>query len=160
MRRSDREITDENKKIAVLENSSTLYLAMNDADQGIPYLVAVSYGMKVCDGKVLLYFHCAGQGKKVDLLSRDPRVRFFANHGEQLVYDKNKKQCTMNYESVSGIGTVKEIETENKKHALDLLMKHYYPRDVVEYDEKMIEVTRVYCLHVEEMTAKKRDKVL
>ncbi len=39
-----------------------------------PYAVPVSFGAELLNGSVALYFHCARQGRKIDLLKADPHV--------------------------------------------------------------------------------------
>ncbi len=159
MRRVDRQITDSAQLFAVMEGCAYVIVAMNDETAGVPYMVTLNFGMEVKGDAVFLYMHSAMEGKKTELLRQDGRVRFFMVQEHGTVYDAHKRSCTMNYESVSGIGEMREVcDTAQKKHALDVLMRHYYPKDMPPYDERVIAMTKVYCLHVEALWGKKREK--
>ena len=60
MRRKDREITDFNEILAIMEKCDVCRIALND--DGFPYVVPLNFGMDVRDGQVYLYFHCAMEG--------------------------------------------------------------------------------------------------
>ena len=66
MRRKDREITDFNEIVKIMEKCDVCRLALNDDDY--PYILPVNFGMKVDNGKVILYFHGANQGRKYEIL--------------------------------------------------------------------------------------------
>lgn len=160
MRRKDREISDQTQILSIMHACESVCIAMEDPHGDVPYLVALSYGVETKEEEILLYFHSALEGKKVELLNKNPKVRFFMHQGQGVVYDPTKHSCTMNYESVSGIGYVEELQGKEKLHGLDILMQHYYPLDTPPYQEKVAEITKVYCMHIESLTAKKREKRL
>ena len=68
MRRSDREIKDFDEIIKVINKCDVCRLAINDGDY--PYIVPMNFGLNIEDGKVVLYFHCASEGKKLELLKK------------------------------------------------------------------------------------------
>ena len=72
MRRKDREITDPQEIFNILQRCDTAQLGMCDADA--PYVVPVSFGAAMRNGTPVVYFHCAKQGKKLDLLRENPAV--------------------------------------------------------------------------------------
>ena len=158
MRRNDREVTDEQQILDVMDRCDSVYLAMQDPYCFVPYMVALSYGMEKNTEGIFLYFHSAIEGKKVDLLKLHPEVRFFMHQGHGVVYDEEKQSCTMNYESVSGIGLVEEVQGEQKIHGLNLLMKHYYPTHTPSYRKQVAAITKVYRMRILSMSAKKREK--
>jgi len=73
MRRKEREVTDEKIIEAMLMMMDTMHIAMND-EEGYPYSVPVNYGFEWKEGNLMLYFHCAKEGHKVDLMKKDPKV--------------------------------------------------------------------------------------
>lgn len=160
MRRSDRGITDRKQIVTIMEGCEFVYIAMNDPQEKIPYLIPLSFGIEIVDNAILLYFHSATEGKKVSLLSDRCEVRFFMHQGHGICYDEKKQSCTMNYESVSGTGVVEKLDDDEKVHGLDCLMRHYYPHQVPPYQHSVAAITNVYRLHVHSMTAKKREKHL
>ena len=70
MRRQEREISDRAAIDAIIRACQVCRLGMVDGD--LPYIVPMSFGY---DGRAL-YFHCATQGRKLDVLRRRPRVCF------------------------------------------------------------------------------------
>jgi hypothetical protein len=89
MRRTDRAITDPAEMRAILEKADTCHLAL--AQDNEPYLVTMNFGLKPGE-PLVLYFHAAHEGKKIDWLHRNPTVCFGADvdhvllipHGHEL----------------------------------------------------------------------------
>ena len=72
MRRSDREITDRNEILQVMERCDVCRLALNDGEY--PYILPLNFGMEQAGEQIILYFHGATEGKKLNLIARDPRA--------------------------------------------------------------------------------------
>ena len=88
MRRSDREVTELCQQLEIIQRCDSCCLAMHDAQAETPYLVELSFGMEHADGKTMLYFHSATEGKKLDLIRQDARVSFFMSCGTQINFQK------------------------------------------------------------------------
>ena len=73
MRRSNREITDRNEILQVMERCDVCRLALNDGEY--PYILPLNFGMEQAGEQIILYFHGATEGKKLDLIAKDPRER-------------------------------------------------------------------------------------
>ena len=155
MRRKDREITDFEEILRIMEGCDVCRLGLWDED--VPYVVPLNFGMEVQNGQVFLYFHGAVEGTKYDRMEKHPRVSFEMDRGHQLVLAEEEMECTMAYESVMGRGTISFLPEEEKPRALALLMAHYHAEDF-SYNPAPIPRTRVWKLAVEEMTAKRRRK--
>lgn len=153
MRRKDREITDRQEMIRVMERCDVCRLALND--EGWPYILPLNFGMRQEDGRVVLYFHGAAAGKKYELIARDNRASFEMDCGHELVLDEQDGNCTMTYESVIGRGRIEIVPDEEKYDALCVLMGHYRA-EAFPYNRAVIPQTTVLRLVVEEMTAKAR----
>lgn len=72
MRRKDREITDFNEIMNIINKCDVCRLALFDEDY--PYIVPLNFGVDKEDDQLYLYFHCANQGKKLDLLNKTIRL--------------------------------------------------------------------------------------
>ncbi len=155
MRRSDREITDFNEMINIMRKCDVCRIALNNGDY--PYILPLNFGLQMENGKPILYFHGANEGMKYDLIRQDPRVSFEMDCGHNLILDDEKQNCTMEYESVIGQGYMEILTDEAKVKALQILMKQYR-RDDFPINEKIIPMTTVFRLVVENMTAKRREK--
>lgn len=155
MRRNDREIKERNEIIKVMEKCDVCRLALND--EGYPYIVPMNFGMNDEDGKLTLYFHCANDGKKLDLIRKDGRASFEMDCEHRLLTNYDEMNCTMEYESVIGRGEIKILGEEEKMNALRILMKHYHHENFP-INEKIFPITTVFSLTVSEITGKRRIK--
>lgn len=151
MRRTDREVTDLGKIIAIMEQCDVCRIAFHDAEY--PYLLPLNFGMEVADGRVELYFHGALEGKKYDLIRKNNKVCFEMDCGHRLVAEADQGSCTMEYESVIGQGFMEILPESEKAHALRILMKHYRP-DGFPISQSAAVRTNVFKLTVERMTGK------
>lgn len=154
MRRKDREITDEKHIDNILSNCKVCRLAFND--NGAPYIVPMNFGYEHTENTYTLYFHCAKVGRKIDLAKRNTVASFEADTFE-LVSGKIACEYTAKFESVIGHGKISVISdgcTEEKRKALDLIMKHYTDIPNWEYGENMLSGVCILKLEVEELSCK------
>ena len=122
MRRKDREVTDINEIFDILQRCDTVRIGMRG--ENYPYVVPVSFGVEMADGKPVVYFHCAREGLKLDLLDKDPRV---CVEGDIFIrIEPTDHGITTRYESVIGFGKC-EILTDHEEivHGLKVLCDHY-----------------------------------
>lgn len=156
MRRKDREITDFDEILSVMQKCDVCRLALHD--EPYPYILPLNFGMEVeGEQQITLYFHGANAGKKYELLARNPHVGFEMDCGHELVLDEEKGNCTMAYESVMGTGIVEIVPDAGKEAALRRLMAHYRAADFP-YNPKMVPATTILKLTVNSVTAKHRIK--
>ena len=86
------------------------------AEGGGAYGIPVSY---VWDGAVALYFHCAPEGRKLNLLAADDRASFCVVGRTRVIPD----QFTTAYESIVLEGRVRmNLPGEERWRALELLL--------------------------------------
>ncbi len=148
MRRKDKEITDKAEIKSVIGRSLICRLAM--ADENIPYVVPLCFGYK--DNS--LYFHSAGEGKKIDILKKNNLVCFEFDIDYEI--KKAHKACdwSMKYKSVRGFGKASFLEDiESKCRALDIIMQQYAGKSF-EYSEAKIKNIIVIKVEIEHMTGK------
>lgn len=155
MRRKDREITDLNEILSVMQKCDVCRLALHD--EPYPYILPLNFGMEVEGEQITLYFHGANAGKKYELIARDPHVGFEMDCGHMLVLDEAQGNCTMAYESVMGTGIIEIVPDTEKEAALRRLMAHYRAADFP-YNPKAIPVTTIMKLTVNAVTGKRRVK--
>lgn len=156
MRRTDRQVTDEQELLGIMQRCQVVRLAMNT--DTVPYILPVNFGMEP-DG-MTLYIHGAMTGTKYEHIARDNRVSFEMDCSAELVLNQDDHQCTMNYESVIGWGIVDELTEEaDKRHALKRIMSQYHVGNFP-FNEGPIPRTRILWLRVEERTAKRRRKTV
>lgn len=122
MRLKNREIQNAAEVFDILNRCDTVRIAMQG--EQYPYVVPVSFGMEVVDNKAVIYFHCAKEGFKVDLLKTNP---FVCVEGDIFIkIEKTEHGITTRYESVIGFGECQFItDIDEIKHGLRVLLAHY-----------------------------------
>ena len=156
MRRKDRELTDPAEIREILEKANVCHLAMSD--NNVPYLVTMNFGLKN-DENIILYFHTAHEGKKIDILKRNNLVSFGTDINQELLISETGTSCgcSMRYSSVIGTGNVSFItERSEKCEALEAIMKHYTQKPPYVFKEEMIDCTTILRLDVNKITGKRR----
>ena len=154
MRRHDREITDKNEILEIMNLCDVCRLAFKDG--AYPYILPLNFGIEEKDGHIILYFHSALEGYKTELIKRDNRVSFEMDCKHELKYDDEKGYCTMAYESVIGRGRIEVLPNDEKENALRKIMGHYHHSEDTYFNPAAIPRTLVYMLMIEEMTAKRK----
>ncbi|XOB66085.1 pyridoxamine 5'-phosphate oxidase family protein [Deferribacteres bacterium DY0037] len=153
MRRSEKLISDQTEINALLAKGEIIRVAM--VDEGKPYLVPMSYGFK--DGAI--YLHCAKEGRKVDILRRNPNVCFEVSAGTSLVAKEQACGWTYHFKSVIGSGKVVFLEeTADKVSGLSAIMEQYGSADH-SFPDKAVGNTLVLRIDIDEMTGKQSPAV-
>ncbi|MGE5389887.1 MAG: pyridoxamine 5'-phosphate oxidase family protein [Deltaproteobacteria bacterium] len=129
MRRSDKEISDEKIIELVLKESTVCHLAM--AEDNVPYVLPMNFGYE----EGIVYIHSATEGRKIDLIGRNPRVCFQAESQVAICSDEvNACAWGTRYLSVIADGLASIVEdNDEKKKALDIIMHKYSGRDGWDY---------------------------
>lgn len=159
MRRKDREITDFDRKLAVLQRCEVLHLGLSD--DAAPYVVPLNFGVRAEDGSVSLYFHCAASGRKLDLLRKNPRISFAADRVLRLVSAERPCDWTMKYECAMGEGTAALVEDPaEKSEGMLCILRHYGYEGGAEFPSPMMERTAIFRIRVSSFTAKSNESEL
>jgi nitroimidazol reductase NimA-like FMN-containing flavoprotein (pyridoxamine 5'-phosphate oxidase superfamily) len=156
MRRADREITDVPAIRMILDSCKVFRLAM--CADSVPYVVPLNYGYIFENGNCTIYFHCAQEGKKLDIIRRNGTVCFEMDTDHELTTAETACGYGYNFSSIIGNGIVKILDAaEDKKNGLKILMKHQTGKDFDFTDEQTAHVA-VCRIDVTELTAKKRTR--
>jgi nitroimidazol reductase NimA-like FMN-containing flavoprotein (pyridoxamine 5'-phosphate oxidase superfamily) len=155
MRRTDREVTDINEKLGITARCKVCRLAMIDG--GEPYLVPLNFGYEYKEGVLLLYFHGAAEGRKIDILKKGGPVCFEMDGAHRLIPNPQGCGYSFGYESIIGTGTVEFIEDRAEKiRGLNLLLRHQSGEDRdFPIDGRAVENTAVFRLKATDWIAKK-----
>lgn len=149
MRRKEKEITAFSDIEDVIKKGIVCRLALHDYPY--PYIVPVNYGYSDKE----LFFHCANEGKKLDLIKNNNNVCFEIEVDVDLVSAEKACAWGMTYRSVIGYGNVILLtDIEEKRKALDTIMKHYSP-EKWEYPDMMIDTVVVFKIAIDSITGKK-----
>jgi len=117
----------------------------------------MNFGYEVSGGKVFIYLHGAKEGKKTDIIRKNPNVCFEADCSYKTVKAEEACKYTAEYQSVIGDGKVYILEdSAEKSHGLDVLMKHYNFPGKPNYPPQMLQTVNVMKIEVETITGKQR----
>lgn len=159
MRRKDREITQTDDIFSVIEGCSTVRVAM--ADGNMPYVVALNFGFDRQGDTLILYLHSAAQGRKIDILKRNPNVYFQmdCSQGPTPGIPGNPCSCSWKFDSVMGSGqAVFLTEPAQKEHALNRILQCAgNAEETFAFPEKMLENTCVWQIVSEDFTGKRHE---
>ena len=148
MRRQEREIRDEAEIQEILEKGLVCRLGLYDGQY--PYVVPLNYGYR----NGCMYFHCAREGKKTDILKKNGRVCIEVDIDFRVVRGETPCRWTAKYRSVIGFGRARIIDDEREKKAgLDVIMAHYGGSGGG-YDEKSLQRTSLIEVVLESVTGK------
>lgn len=151
MRRTDREINDKSEIMAILQKADVCRLAMSS--NNVPYIVTMNFGVK--NGGTSLYFHCAGEGKKIDILRNNNLICFQADIEHEFFLHDVSCGCSMRYRSVVGMGRITFVnDLTEKMEALQTIMMHYTRKSSHEFKEGLVDRTTILRLDVEEISGK------
>ncbi len=152
--RREREVTDLNEIIEILDKCMIVHLGLVDGDE--PYVVPLNYGYTMEDGKLTIYVHGARTGYKLDLMRANPKV-FFEMDCDVVPFEgKSACQYGTSYASVMGRGIAHIVEdVEEKKKAMSILMKTQTGKDF-EFTDKLVSVVSVVRIDVLDYSAKRR----
>lgn len=124
MRRKDREVTDMGEIEQIIDKCDVCRIAFSD--NTIPYIVPMNFGYQLSGEGLILYFHCAIEGKKLDIMNKNANVCFEMDCSHKLVTGNLACDYTMGYESVIGNGQICYITDHKEKiDAFKFIMKKY-----------------------------------
>lgn len=152
MRRKDREITDRGRIEDIISRCGVCHIALMDGE--VPYIVPMSVGYVREGDAFSLYFHCAREGKKLDLLRQNPNAAFSMETGYRVISAKNACAYSANYESVIGRGKLLELTGEETVLGLRAVMRQCGAPEGIALTEAMTKAVVVLKLAVEEIYGK------
>jgi len=143
--------------LAILDEAKYVVIAMCKDNE--PYLATLSHGYD--RERNCIYFHCAKEGKKVDILNEQNKV------WGQALMDKGYVQgsCDHLYATTQFMGRVTFVESnDEKKHALKVMINALEddPEKLLDaqLSEKSIEGVQIGRIDIEYMSGKKSEKVI
>jgi uncharacterized protein len=148
MRRKEKEIVLESDKEAVIFQARICRLGL--CDEGQPYIVPLCFGYS----ERTLYFHGAQEGRKLEIIRKNPRVCFEFDVNTEIVQAEQGCRWGMKYQSIVGFGRAVLIDRlDEKRIALAIIMRRYSERQF-QFPETEISRTAVIKVEIESMTGK------
>lgn len=153
MRKKELQVTGLSEIEDILNEADVCRISF--ADNNIPYIVTLNYGY-TGNPVSRLYFHCAPEGRKLEMMKKNNYVCFAADTGHRI--ERSEKPCkwSMHYSSVVGYGRLSVVsEAVARKEAMNSIMKHYGGAVDPAYDDAVFARTVILMLEIGEMTGKK-----
>ena len=156
MRRKDREVTDLMKIENIISQCTCCRIGFHDYEE--VYIVPLNFGYEAKDGTYIFYFHGAKEGRKIDLIKKNPLVGFEMDTNYALNEADLACGYSARFQSIIGNGIVSIVtEINEKKLGLSLLMKHNTGKQNWNFDEKMVNAVTVFKLEVAKMSCKEHE---
>ena len=151
MRRKDKEITDKVEIENIIKKADICQVALSD--NNVPYVFPVCFGYE----NNLLFFHSAPEGKKIEIIKKNPSVCFQIHTDTELLAAEKGCNWSIRFRSVTGFGKAEFIDgIEAKIRAIQIILKHY-SKESYEISPKSLEKTALIQIKIESMTGKKSD---
>lgn len=154
MRRADRQITERSEILQVLDSCDSLHLALMDGEY--PYVIPMNFGWEDAPDGLVLYFHGAKEGKKLELIKNNAHAAFSMSTDHSLELGRVACASTFRYVSACGRGLVRMVDGDERMHALTVIMAHYDREHTHAFEEKHANSVAIFRIDVEELTGKRR----
>ncbi len=143
MRRTERQMLDTEFMHTVLRDAQEIYIAMNA--EGAPYVLPVNHVFH----EGCIYFHCATEGRKLDLLRVDPRVAF------STAVDVAVDGTTTRFRSICGTGLAEIMNDDAEKNKiLKVIAARFKAPCHFPVSEEKFAITGMVRIRIESMTGK------
>lgn len=156
MRRKDREVTDIDEIIKIMDKCDVCRIAIND--EVYPYILPVNFGFERDDDGFIIYIHGSKHGTKHELIKRNNHVSFEMDCSHRLIQPNGDESCTasMAYESIIGQGVMTLLPDNEKERALTIILNHYQI-EAKKFNPIHLANTAVYSIKCSSYTAKRRE---
>lgn len=142
---------DEGFALSIVDKCEYAVLSTTD-DDGAPYSVPLTIVRK----DKSIYFHCAMEGTKTELLKTHPRVCMVCVGDTKRATDK----FTTGFESAVLFGTASEVTADDEKiEALRILCQRHTPENMENFDEaikRSLTRTAIWRVQIESITGKRK----
>ena len=152
IRRKEKAIREIDEICKILRETRYITIAM--CKDEIPYLVTLNHGYD--QKKNVIYFHCAHEGKKIEMMEQNDKVCVEVDEITGIKPGKNACGFGVKYKSVIASGKASIVtDPSEKKASLDLLMEKYSDHADWDYLPAALEKIHAIKIEIDEMTGKK-----
>lgn len=124
MRRSDRQVLNWDRMLSILDSCDCCRLGLLDGDE--VYIVPLNFGYEAQEGCLKIFFHCAKEGRKLDIIRRNGKVSFEMDTAHNLVKGDSPCSYSFLFQSIIGTGRAFIVDVlEEKLYALGRILSHY-----------------------------------
>jgi uncharacterized protein len=135
----------------IINRCEVCYLGMSDEENN-PYVLPFNFGYR----DKTIYLHSARTGKKMDIMTKNPKVCLAFSTDHVLRFTNEEVACSygMKFRSVVLYGKIKFIDDfEQKKEVMNIIMQKYTGK-TFPYNPPSINEVAVYNVVIEEMTGR------
>ncbi len=148
MRRKEKKIVENKALDEIIGSAQVCRLGLSD--ENAPYIIPLCFGYK----DQVLYFHSAADGKKIEIIKKNPNVCFEFDLNIEVLQAEKPCKWGMKYQSIIGYGKAIFIEVlEEKREALNIIMRQYAEASF-SFQDLAISNTTVFKVVIAEMTGK------
>ena len=123
MRRAEREIKDITEIERILNEAQVCRLALLEGE--FPYIIPMCFGYTLEGDQLVLYFHSAPHGKKIDLIKANNNAAFELDRMGEIIRGDIACQFSATYECITGRGTLDILNGIEKLTGLNSIMAKY-----------------------------------
>ncbi len=155
MRRKDREITDFDTILKMIDACHIVRIGLFDKDEpDFPYIVPLNFGYKVIDGKICLYVHGARAGRKWDLLQQTQycSVQMDVDDGMELI--PQARDITERYRSVMGKARIRLLSGDELVEGMEICVNRYQECRGFDWNRAALSHVAVWELELSSLSAK------
>ena len=122
------------------------------SDGNIPYIVPMNFGYQ----DNCLYFHCAIESKKLDVIRQNDQVCFELETDVEIITSEERVcKWSTEYRSIIGFGKAFIIDNwREKATALNIIIRHY-GANPYSFSQQTVEKLSIFKIEIASMTGKK-----
>ncbi len=153
MRRKDREVTDFETILNIIDECDIIRIGLADGD--FPYIVPMNFAYNVNGSQITFYVHGAMAGRKYELMNQNKKCSFEMDIPLRMECIAEHKDVTMRYRCVMGTADIAFLDGQEKQDAMDnVIMNRYNETRHFDYHKAALKRTAVAKLTVSSLTAK------
>lgn len=148
----DREIHNMAEIEEIINKTDVCYVAMSIDNE--PYVLPFNFTYE----DKIIYLHSAPDGKKIDILNKNPKVSIAFCPTHELFHRHENVACSyaMKYQSVVIQGEVEFIDLFDEKISImNKIMKKYTGRDDFKYNEPAVKNVKIFRVKTTEIKGKR-----
>jgi len=146
------EINSKERIINIISSCKVCHIGMSDKNNN-PYVLPFNFGIK----DNYIWFHSSKEGKKIDILTINPKVCVSFSTDYELASRHDNVACSyfMRYKSVLVYGEIEVVTDYDKKiEGMNIIMKQYTGKDDFKYNSPSINNVNIFKLKINKITGR------
>ena len=154
MKKNDKSVKDMDEIKNIVSQCQVVKVAM--CEDNTPYLVPLIYGYEFNEDELILYCHCSNEGKKLDILDKNPNVFIEIDNEHNIIEGNTPCECGFEYFSIMSTGKVEFIhDIYDKIHGLNKIMEHYTSKVTSDFKNEVLNKMFLMKITCNNLTARK-----